>query len=259
MKVALYTRVSTLDQAREGYSLAAQRAVLAEYCQQFQWEIVGYYSDEGISGKDIKHRPGMLKLLDDAKAKGIDIILIWSLSRFTRSVADLYEVCEMLNKYEVALVSKTEAFDTSTATGRAMMGMLGVFAQMEREITSERVSLAMDERAVQGKRTCSYVLGYKADGKDTLKIDEGGAKVVRFIFDKYLEHKSLTAVAEICSLRGYRGYHGKEFTAESIKKILTRPIYIGYNTYKGNTYKGDFAPIIDEKTFRKVQKMIKRR
>lgn len=136
------------------------------------------------------------------------------------------------------------------------MGILGVFAQMERELTAERVSEAMLERAMQGKRTSHCVLGYDLFGADSFVINPQEADIVRFIFEKYIEHKSLSAVAEICNLHGFSGKRGHPFSAESIKKILTRSIYTGYNSYKGALYKGNFEPIIDEKTFAKVQKIL---
>lgn len=158
-------------QAIEGYSLDAQEHILTDRCKQEGWEIVDIYTDAGLSGKDIDHRPAMQQLITDAKLRRFDLVLIWSLSRFSRSVSDLYNACKILRDNNVSLISITEAFDTNTPTGRAMMGMLGVFAQMEREITSERVQAAMFERASQGKRTCNEVLGYNPLGKDDLVIN----------------------------------------------------------------------------------------
>ena len=138
---ALYIRVSTLDQAREGYSLAAQQAALEAWAAQKSYA-TQLYADEGISGKDIGHRPAMRQMLADVEAGKIAVVAVWALSRLTRSVADLYATLELLAARGVALISHTEGFDTGTPTGRAMMGLLGVFAQMEREITAERVRAA---------------------------------------------------------------------------------------------------------------------
>ena len=124
MRVAIYIRVSTLDQAREGYSLAAQRAALEHWATDRRHEVVRAYEDAGISAKDIKHRPAMRKLLWAAKREQYDILLVWALSRLTRSVSDLYALSELLSSHSIGLVSYTEAFDTSTPTGRAMMGLL---------------------------------------------------------------------------------------------------------------------------------------
>lgn len=149
--VAIYIRVSTLDQAREGYSLEAQEKALRKWCAERGHIVYDLYADRGISGKDIKNRPEMSRLLKDAKEGKFNTVLFWALSRFTRSVADLYSTMEMLQKQSIAMVSYTEAFDTSSPMGRAMIGIVGVFAQLERELTGERVQTAMAERAAQGK------------------------------------------------------------------------------------------------------------
>lgn len=256
MRVAIYIRVSTLDQAREGYSLAAQEHALRQHCADKGHAIYRIYADEGISGKDIKHRPAMRELLDDADAGQYDIVLVWALSRLTRSVADLYNSWERITRRNISLVSYTEAFDTSTPTGRAMMGLLGVFAQMEREITAERVRAAMAERAAQGKRTTNEVLGYDLDGQDGLRINDAEAERVRYIFTKYVEYRNLSAVAEMCDLKGYHGKRGRVFKAEHIKVILTRPIYAGYNTFCGEIYRGTHEPIINMTDFNRVQRLL---
>lgn len=257
MVVAIYIRVSTLDQAREGYSLAAQRKVLTEWCNHRGHDIYAVYADEGISGKDIEHRPAVKEMLSDAKKEKFDIILIWALSRFTRSVSDLYTTWEILDNHNINLISSTEGFDTSTPTGRAMMGVIGVFAQMERELTAERVSLALAERAAQGKRTCSDVLGYDNNGKDSLKINESEAELVKLIYEKFIAYQAYLPVADWMNLNGKFGRRGYPFGAESIKKIVTNPIYIGYYRFKGNRYKGNFEPIIPEKTWNHAQRIAK--
>ena len=252
---ALYIRVSTLDQAREGYSLAAQQAALEAWAAQHGYSAI-LYADEGISGKDIGHRPAMCQMLADVEAGKIAVVAVWALSRLTRSVADLYATWELLEAHGVGLISHTEGFDTGTPTGRAMMGLLGVFAQMEREITAERVRAAMEERALQGKRTCSYVLGYDLDGADSLVPNPAEAEVVRYIYSKYLEHRSLSAVAELCRLRGYHGKRGREMCAWSVKMILTRPIYAGYNSWHGQLIRGSHEALVSVAEYNRVQRLL---
>ncbi len=256
MVAAIYIRVSTLDQAREGYSLAAQQRVITEHCEKVGDSVYKVYSDEGISGKDIKHRPSFQKLIEDAQNGRFDTIYVWALSRFTRSVADLYKTWELLNKHSIRLVSLTEGFDTTTPTGRAMMGVIGVFAQMERELTAERVSLAMKERAEQGKRTCNDVLGYAPDGKDSLKIIEGEAATVRLIFEKFIAYKSYLPVADLLNAMGKHGKRGASFKAQTIRKIVRCHAYIGYYTFHGQYFKGNFPPIIDLNTWNRVQNIV---
>ena len=259
MRVAIYIRVSTLDQALKGYSLDAQRHILEQWAKDHGHEIYAVYEDAGISGKDITHRPALRQLLADAKKGSFDLILIWALSRLTRSVADLYNTWDLLRLHDIDIKSHTEPFDTSTVIGRAMMGILGVFAQMVRELTAERVKAAMSERAAQGKRTCNEVLGYDLDGPDSLKINEAEAERVRYIFDRYLEYRNLSAVAELCSLKGYVGKRGRKFKAQHIKTILSRPIYAGYNSYMGQLYQGNHTPIIPLSQYKRVQRLLTRR
>ena len=105
------------------------------------------YADRGISAKDILHRPEMRHLLEDAKRHKFDIVIFWALSRFTRSVQDLYFTMESFKKLGIDMISYTESFDTSSPMGRAMIGIIGIFAQLERELTGERVAAALRERA----------------------------------------------------------------------------------------------------------------
>ena len=260
MRVAIYIRVSTVDQAREGYSLPAQEKALRTWCKEHKHNVYNdvVYADEGISAKDITHRPAMQQLLDDAQQHKFDSILVWSLSRFTRSMSDLCNTLTVLQRNNIEFISLTESFDTRTAVGRLMVNILGAFAQMEREQTSERVKFAQAERAAQGKRTASYALGYSRDGKDTFCVNPATAKIVRYIFNKYEEFKSLSAVAECCNLSGYRGLCGCVFTAESIRKILTRPLYCGYNVYHGKLYRGSHQAIIEVKQYNHVQRLLDR-
>jgi len=255
-KAAIYVRVSTLDQVRDGYSLDSQERVLKEWCNKNRYAVYKVYADRGISGKNMSHRPALIEMLNDARDGHFDLITFWALSRFTRSVSDLYDTMERLQKWNVELYSYTEAFDTSTPMGRAMVGIIGVFAQLERELTSERVIAAITERARQGKRICNEALGYDSDGKDTFKINQQEAEYVRFCFDQYAVRKSLVEVAELAKEKGYRGKHGKLPSAYSVYTILTRPLYCGYNMLHGVVYKGTHPQIISVNKFIHVQNLL---
>ena len=256
--VALYIRVSTLDQVREGYSLEAQENTLRKWCAEHKYQIYDLYADRGISGKDIDHRPDMKRLMKDAESGCFDTVIFWALSRFTRSVQDLYDTLSKFNKWNISMISYTESFDTSSPMGRAMIGIVGVFAQLERELTGERVSAAMLARAQKGKRTCSEILGYDLKGKDSFTINEKEAEYVRFCFDKYLERENLAEVAELCKERGYHGKRGRTPNAWTIYVILTHPIYAGYNLFKGTVYKGNHPSIVDVAKWNKVQRILNR-
>ena len=253
---AIYIRVSTLEQAEDGYSLAAQERTLRDYCKIKGYEVYDIYADEGRSGKDIRGRPEMQRLVKDGIDEKFDIVLVWKLTRFTRTLSDLCATCNILEKHGAYLESYSEAFDSKTTVGRLIRGILGAVAQWEREVIAENVIAAMEERARQGKRTCNEVLGYDLDGSDSLIINAQEAEVVQYIFDRYLEYRNLSAVAELCRLKGYRGKRGRVFNAWSIRLILTRPIYAGYNSYNGKIFFGQHEPIIPVKVYNRVQHIL---
>lgn len=259
LRVAIYTRVSTTEQAREGYSLSAQEKVLTDFCKLKEYEIVGKYSDEGISGKDIEHRPEMLRLLSDARSGKFDIILVWKLTRFTRRLADLTKTCDDLEKWGVYLVSYSEAFDSKTPAGRMVRSMLGTVAQFEREVIAENVKLGLDERARKGKRMCSQLLGYDIKpGKDGMIINPIEAQQVKFVFDNYLLYKNISQVTKLCNQYGFVGKRGKSPLPQTVYKILSRPAYCGYYTYCGSICKGEHEAIITVEQYNKVQKLLNR-
>jgi site-specific DNA recombinase len=125
MKVIGYVRVSTEDQAKEGVSLEAQQARIKAYCTAKGWELVGIEADRGLSAKDC-NRPGLQAALEAVKHKQVEALVVYKLDWLTRSIADLLELMNLLNKKDVALVSMEESLDATTATGRLMMNMLAL-------------------------------------------------------------------------------------------------------------------------------------
>lgn len=256
-RAALYIRVSTLDQAEGGYSLEAQEQTLRKWCADHDVEIYHLYADRGISGKNMDRRPEIGQLMRDCRDNKFDTVVFWALSRFTRSVSDLYYIFEVFKQYGIEMFSYTESFDTNTPMGRAMMGVAGVFGQLERELASERISVALAVRAAQGKCTCGSVLGYVlVNGK--FEVVKAEAEQILFYFESYLARKSLTEVAELARAKGFKGKRGKPPVPQSIRVTLTRAIYCGYNTFKGCIYKGTHEPIISVELYNKVQHTLKK-
>lgn len=255
MEVAIYIRVSTQRQAVEGYSLDAQRKTLTEYCYLHKHSIYKIYADEGISGKDVAHREEFKKMLSDAENKKFDLVLVWKLTRFTRSLKDLISTCEKLDKLGIGLVSYSESFDTSTPSGRMMRNLLGVIAQWEREIISENVQAANLEKVEQGYSVCSRILGYDHINKDLI-INKNESAIVTAIFTAYLKNPNLSAVTDLINKKGYKGKDGKVFSPSSIATILSNPTYCGLNRYHGKLYKGRHKPIIPKETFNVVQRLM---
>lgn len=255
-RAAIYIRVSTVEQAQEGYSLPAQERTLRTYCDLKGYTVHHVYADEGKSAKDIKHRPQIQQLIKDGVQGKFDVVVIWSITRFSRRLIDLCNTCETLGNRGIYLESFSEPFDSRTAIGRMIRDILGVIAQWERETNSENVRLAMKERAMQGNRTISYMLGYDSIDGGGLKINRKEAKIVRYIFDAYEKHRSFTTVAHLCEKRGYVGKKGNVLSPQSITVILTRFAYCGYYGWHRQPIKGDFTPIISIEQYNRVQAII---
>ena len=255
VNVAIYTRVSTREQAEEGFSLPAQEKTLREHCERKGYAVACVYTDAGLSAKDIKHRPEMKRLLDDVPSGKFDKILVWKLSRFSRTMTDLCNIWDLLDKHGVDFESFSESFDCSTPTGRLTRNIIALIAQFDREVISENVKLGMKERAMQGRPTSSYILGYdRVD--DTLIVNKKESKIVREIFELYEQHKNLSKVADICRKKGYCGKKGGRIDSESIHKILTRFVYCGYCGWHNTPIKAKHKPIISVAQYNRVQDLI---
>ena len=161
-KVAIYVRVSTTSQVDEGYSIDEQKAKLTSYCDIKDWNIYEIYTDGGFSGSNTE-RPALEQLIRDAKGKLFDTVLVYKLDRLSRSQKDtLYLIEDVFLENDIEFVSLLENFDTSTPFGKAMIGLLSVFAQLEREQIKERMQLGKLGRAKSGKSM--------AVGKDILRL-----------------------------------------------------------------------------------------
>lgn len=235
MKVAIYIRVSTDEQAKEGFSIRAQRNMLVDYCRVNDYEVTDVYLDDGFSAKDTK-RPQLQKLLADAKKGEFNAVLVYKLDRFTRSVRDLYELLEYLQRHNVDFISRQEKFDTTTAIGRAMIGILGVFAQFERELIAERVRLGMEQKTREGK---------KAGGRNPYGYDKEGNQIeeevqlICLVRELYMSGKSYQAVAAEMHRRGY-DRRGSDWTATNVALTLENIYYAGIIRFGGKLPNGKY-------------------
>lgn len=257
MRVAIYIRVSTQEQAKEGYSLGEQEERLKAYCTARDWDIVKVYSDGGFSGGNID-RPALQQLIRDIKNKSIDIVLVYKLDRLSRSQKDTLNLIEdVFIKNGVDFVSMNENFDTSSPFGRAMIGILSVFAQLEREQIRERMELGRVARAKEGYfHGGGFVpIGYDyIDSK--LVINDYEAMQVREIYDLFLKGYAITRIHKIIKSK-YTNKYGNWLTETTIRSCLTSPLYYGMVTFAGVMYEGQHEPIVTKEMFDKVQKRIK--
>ena len=185
----LYMRVSTEDQAREGFSLPEQKERLEAYCKFKGFVIKDYYTDAGISAKDMEHRPRFQEMLNDVKTGKINYIVAYKLDRVTHSVRDLEELINILEKYNCYLVCDRDDVNTSTANGRFFVRMLTVLSQLEIEIVSERTKFGLNGTIKSGHLPGVVPLGYKKDGNRKTIIDETTRHIIERIFNLYLEAK----------------------------------------------------------------------
>ena len=252
-KVFIYVRVSTQEQANEGYSIGEQTERLQKYCEIMGWIVVKVYTDAGHSGATID-RPALKEMLRNVKAGKADAVLVYKLDRLSRSQKDTLTLIEdsfLANNTD--FISVSENFDTSTPLGRAMIGILAVFAQLEREQIKERMIMGKDARAKQGKfHGSKYVpIGYDyIDGE--LVTNEFEKIQIKQIFEMYASGKSPNTIAKTLKDAGYTHKHGK-WKRLAVSEILSKKTYLGYVAHKGEWHKGTHEAFIDEELFNKVQ------
>ncbi|MCM8782139.1 MAG: recombinase family protein [Candidatus Omnitrophica bacterium] len=284
MKVVIYIRVSTEDQAKEGYSLEVQREYLESFAKREGLEIFKVYQDDGISGYSTE-RPALKELLKDAKGKKFDLVLVYKIDRFSRNLKDLLNLVDELSSYGIGFKSATEPFDTTTSAGKLMFQQLGSFAEFERNRIAERVFPGMIKGVQQGNwqgaRYAPYGYKYIKERK-LLETNEEEAKVVKLIYTMFLCDKSIRSITEYLTRKGYRNRKGNIFTTKLIGDILKNRMYTGklvwnvhhydktQKTKKGYKYiknppekiiiaQGKHQPIISEEDFELAQKKLDER
>lgn len=260
-RVFVYVRVSTAHQAEEGYSIPQQIERLQKYCEAMGWIIVKIYTDDGYSGGSLD-RPAMNEMIKEIEAGHADIVLVDKLDRLSRSQFDtLYMIQKVFDAHNVAFVSRNEAFDTSTPFGKAMVGILAVFAELERSRIRERMMDGQEGRAKEGKFRGggSVPTGYDYN-KDTglLEINEYEAMQVREVFDLFINRMPIFTIMTHMNNKGYRTKYG-EWKEQTIRGMVSRRIYIGEITHKGKVYEGQHEAIISLETFEKAQKIVEER
>lgn len=241
-RAALYARVSTEEQAMHGVSLEAQKERLTQYAEENGLTVVDLYVDEGISArKRYTRRPEFMRMLDDVRAGKIDVVLFVKLDRWFRSISDYYEVQSILDKYNVYWVATEEDYDTTTANGRLALNIKLAIAQDESDRTSERIKFVFSNMVKDGRVISGQVsLGFAIEDK-RIVIDEEKAAIVRDMFDRYIDCRSIKATARYLLEK-----YGLSLDINNIRRMLTHSWYIG-EAYGIK----DWCPaIVDERTFR---------
>lgn len=278
-RLALYTRVSTIEQSEEGYSIDEQERLLRSWAEKNNYEVYKCYSDRGISGKDIKNRPALKELLKDAEEKKFDMVISWKINRISRKLADVLKIVDILEKNDITFKSYSEPFETDTPAGKMQFQMMALIGEFERGTIAQNVKMGMCAKAKAGEWCGGRVLGYdlvpieNQEGakrrKSKLIINEREAESIRLIFNEYVNGKGYKAITNKLNKLGYKTKKNNDFSVNSIREILTNPVYIGkvrYNVRQNWAEKrrrninanpiitdGIHEAIIDEKLWDKVQ------
>ena len=269
-KAAIYIRVSTAHQIDRD-SLQVQRRELVAYSEYVLGiPDVEVFEDAGFSAKNTD-RPAFQQMMERTRSGEFSHILVWKIDRISRNLMDFSTMYAELRKCGVTFISKNEQFDTGTAVGEAMLKIILVFAELERKMTSERVSAVMLSRANNGQWNGGKIpFGYEWDGSKFGFCKEE-AETVQQIYDMYEDMHSTLGIAKRLNDLGVTTRRGTQWSATTVYKILTNPFYIGCYQYNVHDEKDSFkkrhesewvtvddhhAPIINRPQFERVQQTL---
>jgi site-specific DNA recombinase len=271
LRCAIYTRKSTeegLDQ--EFNSLDAQREACAAFIASqvgLGWKLVSdRYDDPGFSGGSME-RPALQRMLQDIRDKKIDVVVVYKIDRLTRSLTDFSRIVEVFDQAGVSFVSVTQQFNTTTSMGRLTLNVLLSFAQFEREVTAERIRDKIAASKKKGIWMGGVVpLGYQVENRK-LVVNPEEAKTVRWLFERYLQTKSVRALVDEAASHGHTGRttvrkNGSTVTTRpfgrgNLYHLLSNVIYVGSIRHRDMIYDGEHDAIIDREMFDAAQQLLK--
>lgn len=233
-KIGLYIRVSSEKQLEEGFSFQAQEEKLIEEAKREKLDYI-LYKDGGITGKNMDQREGLKQLMRDVELGIIGKVYVTKISRLARNSRDLENLIYEFEKHNVYFKAIGDGIDTSTPMGNVMVKLLGIFAEMERDIIIEQTRAGAEKRAKEGKMYGSgAVLGYDrvSDGR-TMKIifNKKEKLIIEKIFSLYLSGYGYKAIVNRLNKNGFRTKNKKLFAITTVKHILENPLYAGYIRY----------------------------
>ena len=257
IRAAIYTRVSTEDQAKEGFSLDAQLEKLRSYCIARDWEIAGEYIDDGYSGRYVK-RPAYNRMIEEINKW--DALLVIKMDRIHRNSKNFMMMMEYLKKQEKEFVSMTESLDTSTAMGRFVMDIIQRIAQLESEQIGERVYVGMEQKAKTNGGVLGFNIPYGYDySNGKLTINQNESENVKNIFQNYFNGISMKKIAQELNLRNIPTKLNKTWGIQTVSLILKNPVYCGYLHWEDYLNPNDHPSIVNKNSFNEVQKLIQKK
>ena len=240
--VAIYTRVSSEEQKKEGLSLDAQKKKLVDYAQEKEWIVFKVYTDAGVSGKSIKGRKAFSDMLQDARNDKFSGILITKFDRAFRNVKEALITVDELHELGIDFISMSEQIDTTSPMGKMVFTVISAFAQLERELTAGRVNDINQYKFSKGVMIGKAPLGYKwSKRKKQFVVDPEESAKVKDIFD--MSYKNI-GYREIC--KKYR------MSPSTYYKLIRNKFYIGLIGFSGEQREGSHDPIIEQAVFNHV-------
>ncbi len=260
MRAAIYVRVSTEEQAAEGYSIDAQKEMLNDWCIVEGWDVAAVYEDDGYSGRN-DNRPAYRRMMSEMDRW--DVMVVIKMDRIHRNSRNFMEMMDLLEKNDKKFVSSSESLDTSNALGRFVVDMIQRLAQLESEQIGERTYMGMREKAetldnvTSGKRTMGFTppFGYTlADG--ALKENPEELDAVIRIFSDYRSGDSMDDIAYSLNRDHILTRRGNPWTKRSISHIMHNPVYAGYMRWDGMFLKHHAKTAISPLEFNLLQEMM---
>lgn len=254
-RIGLYIRVSTEEQAIEGYSISGQRERLKAFCVAQSWETIKFYVDEGISGRSTE-RPALKKMMRDIEDGLIDVLLVYRLDRLTRSVRDLHDILDFLEKHNCQFRSATEVYDTSTAMGRMFITIVAAIAEWESANLGERVRLGQIEKARQGEWSAPAPYGFRKNDQKRLEVNPDEIEAVKLMVRKVKEGYSFRQLSMYMQNTSYKPRRGYKWHIASLLDLLHNPVLYGAMQWGDEIYEGTHEGIMTKMEFEQLQRII---
>ncbi|MDO5861301.1 MAG: recombinase family protein [Thermoplasmata archaeon] len=257
MRAAIYVRVSTEEQAAEGYSIEAQKEMLQDYCIVDGWDVAGVYEDDGFSGRNEK-RPAYRRMMSEMDSW--DVVVVIKMDRIHRNSRNFMNMMEQLDRHGKMFVSSSEALDTTNALGRFVVDMIQRLAQLESEQIGERTHMGMREKAETldsaetGKRTMGFTPPYGYSLEDgALVEDPFELSVVRRMFEEYAEGSTMDQICYRLNGEGILTRKGNPWNRRNMGNILHNPVYAGYMRWEDLLIRHDAGTAVTPREFNSVQ------
>jgi site-specific DNA recombinase len=224
MKTVGYVRVSTEEQAKHGISLDMQRSKIAAYAALEDMELIEVVADEGISGCNLKARPGIQRILEMVKSRQIKGVIVYKLDRLARNTIEALQVAKLMDRNGVALHSITEKLDTKSAMGRFFFTLMASIGEMERGIIAERICASMARKREKGEALNNNPpYGFRIV-EHKLIPHSGERRIVMRVHQLYAERQTIYRIVQVLSREGLFNRKGKPFGKTQVHNIIKQQV-----------------------------------